>query len=81
MIVVRVELHSAVTRKITEIAKMIIANDGSGTASRGNYDVRVYKKGSKEALTMREGKVLFYPRKSSHTWNLVARALESVGYK
>jgi hypothetical protein len=34
MIVVRVELHSAITREVTELARMEIANDGPGVGSR-----------------------------------------------
>ena len=74
MIVVKVEANGR------EVAKMFIENDGTGTVNRGNYKVSVFKKGTKEAVTMREGHVLYYPRKSSHTWRLVALALEAVGY-
>lgn len=37
MLVVRVELWSAITGDKTEIARAVIANDGSGHAKRGNY--------------------------------------------
>ena len=78
MLVVRVELHSAITRKITEIAQMCISNVG-GTTARGNYEARTFIKGSSEVA--RAGQVYDYPRQSKHVWNLVARALHSMSYK
>jgi len=84
MLVVRVELHSAITGKVTELARMDIANVG-GTAQRGDYYVSVMRGRSREALAMRKahrnGQVKDYPRLRLHVWNLVFRALESVGYK
>ena len=38
MIVVKVELHSAVTGQVSVIGSMVIANDGSGTSDIGNYE-------------------------------------------
>lgn len=43
MLVVRVELHSAITGDVSEIARMIIANDGTGTRTTGNYWARAAK--------------------------------------
>lgn len=37
MLVVKVELHSAVTGEITEIARSVIYNTGEGTVTRGDY--------------------------------------------
>lgn len=37
MLLVRVELHSAITGEVTEIARMVIANEGGGTKERANY--------------------------------------------
>ncbi len=79
MLVVRIELHSAITGKITEIGRTYIANVG-GTPERGEYDVKVcrknkldYIKASKNPL--RKGRVSDYPRKSYNVWRLVSRAL------
>lgn len=41
MLVVKVELHSAITGETTEIARMIIHNEG-GTKSSGDYGVRCF---------------------------------------
>lgn len=83
MIVVRIELHSAITRKVTEIGRMTIANTG-GTNERGDYRVTTLRGRSREQLdrgqTTRTGAVTDYPRKAIHVWHLVARALVAMGY-
>lgn len=84
MLVVRVELHSAITGKITEIGRMIIANDATGTRTRGNYQTRVFKGRSTSQLDMgvvqRRGGVFNWPRQARHVWNLVSAALTQMGY-
>lgn len=83
MIVVRVELHSAITGKHTELARMIVDNIG-GTRDLGNYRCRALRGRSAATLDLRavqrEGRVNDYPRLSLHVWNLIARALSSMGY-
>lgn len=85
MLIVRVELVSAITGKVTEIAKMRIANTGTGTPERGIYTGAAVKKGSPIPYlpkhVMRYGEVFDYPRKSTHVWNLVARMLKAMEYK
>lgn len=85
MIVVKVELHSAVTGKVTEIGRTIIANVG-GTLERGEYDVSVARKPmpgkpfsnrDTRDKPMRRGQVHDYPRLSYNVWRLVIRALLS----
>lgn len=84
MIVIRVELHSAITRQVTELGRMTICNDGKGTAERGTYLGKVLRGRSRAALdrgeVQRSGTVTNYPRKSSHVWNLVAQMLRDMGY-
>lgn len=83
MIVVRVELHSAITGKITEIARAHIANIG-GTNNSGDYRVETFRGRNKDQLDKlasgRAGAVRNYPRLSIHVWHLVARALIVMGY-
>lgn len=83
MIVVRVELHSAITRKVTEIARMRICNVG-GTVDLGDYSAEALRGRSREHLdrgqVQRAGKVSGYPRLRLHVWHLVARALVATGY-
>jgi hypothetical protein len=87
MIVVKIELHSAITRKITEIGRMYIANDGAGTPTRGDYRVAVCRRNSDEVpaelldyprprmpKAARFGVVRDYPRLSYNVWRLIARA-------
>jgi len=83
MIVVRVELHSAITRKVTEIARMHIRNRG-GTRDLGDYAVDTVRGRSREQLDrgpcVRSGEVKSYPRLRIHVWHLVARALIAMNY-
>ncbi len=50
MLVVRVELWSAVTGEKTEIARAVIANDGTGDADKGNYWALALRGRDKDAL-------------------------------
>ena len=87
MIVVRVELWSAVTGDVTEIARMTIDNIG-GTQQSGDYRVRTMRGRSAEALQKamlagtisREAQVLSHPRLRDHVWSLVAKALIAMRY-
>ena len=82
MIVVKIELHSAVTKQITLLGSMIIDNIG-GTNTKGNYRVRVGRKTDAENLNqiaqnpLRIGEVNDYPRLAYNVWRLVFRALKS----
>jgi hypothetical protein len=79
VIVVKVELHSAITGEITEIGRTIIYNDGSGDALTGNYGVRVMRKGTTETI-QREARVEKHARQSLPIWVLIRRALEAAGF-
>ena len=89
MIVVKVELWSAITGEKKELARMIVDNIG-GTEAKGNYRTRTLIGRSSHALdtammqrpmkTAREGRVEDYPRQRLHVWNLVAKALSAMGY-
>lgn len=85
MIIVRVELHSAITGKITELARLRICNDGTGNASRRHYTGVSFRGRSTSALNrhtpMRHGSVRDYPAPTLHVWNLVARMLAAMGYQ
>ena len=85
MIIVRVELHSAVTGQVTEIARMLIANDGQGTQTHGDYYCTTFRGRTKDALNncsvQRKGQTKNYPRLALHVWNLVARCLTAMEYR
>lgn len=83
MLVVKIELWAATTGKVSELGRMYIANDGTqGAGNKGNYDVKVCRKGSFEAdswggiKATRTGKVKGYPRLSYNVWRLITRALK-----
>lgn len=78
MLVVKIELHSAVTKKVTEIGRMIIANDGKGKPGKYHYLVDLLRRGSINKA-QRSGKVENYNSDAYTVWLLVAKALASVG--
>lgn len=93
MLVVKVELHSAIDGSVSEIARMLIANDGASEApGLGHYDCLALRGRSAETFdrAMRSGlgrqwpkraRVENYPRQRLHVWNLVRRALSALGYE
>lgn len=78
------ELHSAITGHVTEIARMIIANRGTGTPTLGHYDAMTLRGRSRAVLDaivpQRRGRVDDWPRERLHVWNLVHEALRRMGY-
>lgn len=76
MIIVKVELHSAVTGKVTELGRMHLSNTGEGTPAdrKHNYVVEIMRKGTTNKV-QRKGMVRDYPRQSYTVWELVRRAL------
>jgi ribosome-binding protein aMBF1 (putative translation factor) len=88
MIVVRVELWSAVSRtRDRELARIIIDNDGVrsvGDPRRGTYRARSFRGRSTEQLNRqiveKETLVENWPRGAVHIWNLVRLVLERMGY-
>lgn len=84
MIVIRVELHSAVTGEVTELARMYITNNGTGDIHKRNYTINTIKGRSTEALNrgqvMRAGTINQWPSPRLHVWNLVYQALVKLDY-
>ena len=86
MIVVKIELWPLGNEdEKREIGRTYISNVG-GTPTRGDYKVRVCRKGQfeydpRKALEgrgfTRTGEVSNYPRKSYNVWRLILRALQS----
>jgi hypothetical protein len=79
MLVVKIELHSAITGKVTEIGRMHIVNDGTGDVERGNYNVELMRRGT-ERKVQRFGRVTNHARLSYSVWRLVSKALAAVGF-
>jgi hypothetical protein len=89
MIVVKVELWSAISGEKTELARMVIDNQEVSEAGQvGSYRARTFRGRSAKALTLsmvtgkvtREGKVIGHRRLALHVWHLVAKALKNMGY-
>lgn len=86
MLVLKLELHSAITGKVTEIGRTIIANDGTGNAENGNYICKVarkqrdgteYRNAEIWKKSLRLGSVKNHKRKQQNVWRLVIKALNS----
>lgn len=87
MIVVRVELWSAVTGQRTELARMHIANDGLATTANpnvGDYTGVTFRGRNSAALDKgtpsKRADVRGWRRNDFHVWNLVAAMLDAMGY-
>lgn len=86
MIVVPICLDSAVTLKTTVLGTLVITNDGTGTKSRRNYDVKVYGKnapimGLRKVKPIRTGKIKNWRSEARPVFELVLEALRTTGYK
>ena len=75
MLVVKIELHSAVTGEVKTIATGTIVNTGAGTPNHGDYRVEL-----RDAIgrRWRTGSVEGFPRKRLLAWDLLARALYNI---
>jgi hypothetical protein len=87
MIIVKVELHSAITGRKTPLAAAILINDGTGTQKAGNYDAKFLgKRGIKKLAekgvmdALRSSRVEGHARLSKPVWTLIKKALEGAGY-
>ena len=82
MLVVKIELHSAITGKTTTLCQAVIYNDGSGSKNIGNYKVLIGGKGQAlHALLKkpwRRGAVTKFPRAQRNAWYLLQEALAAV---
>ena len=84
MIVVRVELLSGKTDRVTELARLQITRAGAQTESGLAYEVRTLVGRSRaqldRAVPQRSAKVEGFPPMGGHVWDLVAMALRKCGY-
>lgn len=77
MIVVTVDLVSAISRtRDCRLAQLHISNVG-GTETLGDYEVKTFGQNGGAGKT---GRVERYPRKAVGILNLVRRAIEAAGY-
>lgn len=75
MIKITVELHSAVTGRITKLGSATICNDGTGTKERGNYILRLF---GKNDIAMKMATINGWPRLQRHAWALIAALLAEI---
>ncbi len=86
MIIVTIDLVSALTGNVTTLGRMVIANDGTEKdPNKGNYIFGVKRKDMIEqhnlvpvaAHTSRSGRIVGHPRKSDVIWKLILRCLKA----
>jgi hypothetical protein len=84
MIVVRVELWSAITGAKTELARMEISNDGTSAGRLRNYNARTLRGRSTKQLDRRQAqrstRIEGHNAEGVHVWNLVSLTLVAMGY-
>jgi hypothetical protein len=87
MIIVTIELLSAITGRRSTLGVARISNDGLASAAnpnRGDYDVEVLRKGADplrvDAPVTRRSRVTNYARAARPVWDLVTLALKEAGY-
>jgi hypothetical protein len=85
MIEINVHLKSAISRsRDKELARFVICNDGSSDGALRNYHVESYRGRSTAQLDRRKpsrsGQVRHHKSDAEHVLNLVAKALQAMGY-
>lgn len=76
MIVVRAELKSAISSsRDTQLCEMHIVNDGTGSSTRGNYDVALFGRNGRRIRTAR---IENYARSALPAWRLIAAAFAAL---
>ena len=75
ILIVKIELHSAVTGEVTTIATGKIVNTGTGSPSQGNYRIELRDAAGRMWKT---GHIEGFPRKRLLAWDLLCRALEKL---
>jgi hypothetical protein len=78
MLVIPIELWPfGIEPEKRQLGKLTIANDGTGSSSRGNYDVTVY---GAHGRIIRTARVEDWPRQAKPVQGLILAALEAAGY-
>ena len=84
MIIVSVQLLSAIDGRHDELARMEICNMGTGTATMGNYSAETLRgRSTKDFLRRTRQRIAYvsgHARQREHVWNLVAKALRNLRY-
>ena len=75
MLIVKIELHSALTGEIRTIATGKIVNTGTGSPTQGSYRIELRDAAGRIWKT---GHIEGFPRKRLLAWDLLCRALEKL---
>ena len=88
MLVAILEQHDPATGKVTELGRLLVANDGTGDEQMGHYEVRAGV-GTNPIRESRTHWIWHHPRllgrveghdRRGEAWDLVAKALAALGY-
>lgn len=79
MIKITVELHSAISGKITKLGEMDIYNTGEKAGHINDYAGRVLRKPDYKIIT-RTGMVVNHDKINKTIWHLIAKMLKNMGY-
>ena len=79
MIVVKLELHSTLDGSVTDLGRMYISNDGTGTSEVGNYNVKIMRKGvlNQDGNVWKYGRIERHSRKAVTVWILIVKAISA----
>ena len=61
----------------TYLCRLHIVNDGTGSRTRGNYNLTLFSKGVSPRVIKR-GRIEDWPRNSRPAWRLIAKAFETL---
>ena len=75
MLIVKIELHSAVTGQVTTLATGKIVNTGTGSLTQGNYRIELRDAAGRR---WKIGYIEGFPRKRLLAWDLFYRALQKL---
>lgn len=84
MLVIKIELHSAIDGHIEEVGRMILYNDRGGDRECGNYrgviEPRTERVSGWSLPEQVTGRVTDYPRLDRPVWNLVTEMLANMRF-
>jgi hypothetical protein len=77
VIEVEMSLKSAISSaRDANLCRIVIINDGTGSTSKGNYDVELYARNN--GRLVRSGRVEEWPRNAKPAWRLLGAALDAL---
>lgn len=77
MIVTTMDLRSAISSdRDDNLCTVVISNDGTGSSSKGNYDVKLFARSNGRLI--RTARVEAWSRNAHPAWRLLAAAMKAL---